>query len=334
MDIALIIGGDGEVVEFQDAEVTRGLEGFAGLYPNSQTLIVPINKINVGEGFGVYFFQPGAQDIDKMSEVAIELKKNFPDSIIAVRDSDPATHWLTCYPFVTKETLTLFDSCDLVATHHENMVGVISTLTSTPVFYLGEPSRLATSKNDYPSDQTSRDVILLPTGHCNAYNCKRNAMLNYVVVKKLIEAGVDSRIELIANQVFVNEGDTSINEFELLHHLDLGGRVRLVRPRDRLHLFDLLMEAKLFINLDATNCIGHWHIDAAALRAPTVSSNMPCASRLFKETFCEYDIEGIVEYAKGLLENPVEDVDYAFEQVDHFNYDNVRARLENIIQGD
>ena len=65
MDIALIIGGDGEVVEFQDAEVTRGLEGFAGLYPNSQTLIVPINKIMWGKGLEFISFSQGLKTLIK-----------------------------------------------------------------------------------------------------------------------------------------------------------------------------------------------------------------------------------------------------------------------------
>ena len=333
MDIAVVSNLHQHIIEFKDDMNARGFEGFVGLYSNHKAWLCPVDLISEIDA-DIYIFSPGADTgvISRMLTGVDMLKARNAKVIILARDSDPPTHWLINFPLITELTVDLFDASDAVVTHHENMVDVIQPLTSTPVECLGEPNCLATYKLKYPSDKSERNTVLLPTTHCGSYNSKRNAMINYSVIKQLLDDGFINDFVIVANSVFAHTDLDSANEYEFLNRLGLAGAFRLIQPRSKKQVIEMLLETKLFINLDATNAIGHWHIDAAALRAPTVSTNMPYASRLFKQTFSEYDVEGIVGYAKELLENPTVDAEHAFEGVDHFSYGNVRARLEEIIE--
>lgn len=330
MDIAIVAptANDDSFLIPPNSEV-RGYAAFACLFPEDKTFNVSPNGFEkIADKVDIVMFIPGADPvfIKQMIEIAI----TFSGKTL-VQDSDPPTGWLDWFPLVTIDTLKLFDVCDVVVTHGESMVDVIQCLTQTPVAHLAEPSYLASYKKSTPHGH----LVLSVTTHCATYNSNRNAMVNYAILNQLNDIDGYS-IGVIQNKMEADAGDMHIKEYEILKQIGFDAHFRIPYAPNRYKMFQLFERLGLMINMDYTNSIGHWQIDAAAMGVPMVCTSFPDASqRLFPELcFSPYDVTAAAAAAKRILTDSAyrkHILDYAFEAVDFYSFEQTRNRLCDII---
>jgi len=310
----------------------RGYAAFACMFPGDKTFNVsPCGFVKVADKVDVVMFIPGAGtgDLSQMVEIA----STFTGKKL-VQDSDPPTGWLGWFPLVTMKTLELFNVCDVVVTHGEAMVDVVKCLTQTPVAHLAEPSYLASHKKRKRKSRGS--LVVSVTTHCATYNSNRNAMVNYAILNQL--KGIKGHpIGVMENQMEALAGEMHIDERDLLKEVGFDAQFRVPGACNRSEMFKLFDQMALMINMDFTNAIGHWQIDAAAMGTPMICADFPDASqRLFPDLcFSPYDVTSATAAAKEILTNKgfrKRVLDYAFDAVDFYSFEQTQARFCRILE--
>lgn len=337
MNIA-IVAGTANDIPFQipaDNQV-RGYACLAWLFPDDKTWNVsPAGFEKVRDQTDVLFIIPGADpaNLERMVEVA----ESF-DGLKLVQDSDPPTGWLIWFPSIQQLTVRLFNLCDAVLTHSQNMNRIVGSFTSTPVHYFPEPSYLASHKETYyrRTKLSKRPHVVATSTLCATYNSRRNAITNYAILKAIRERLPDLVYGVMANTQEAHAGELHARETEVVQEMGLWPGLQFHRPSHREFMFDLYGKMALMINMDASNCVGHWHIDAAATGVPVVCSDFPDASRMLfqKTSFNPYDMDQAVECAVRLLtdqEFRKTIIQEAYQTVDNYSIDSVRQRFLTII---
>lgn len=314
-------------------EHVRGYSGFACMFPNDKTWnVLPGGFDKIDDKVDVVIFIPSSQP--ELLEQMIAIAERFEGRCL-VQDCDPPTGWLQWFPQVTKLTVDLFNACDTVVTHSNNMVPVVQQFTKTPVVYLPEPNYLASHKDKLK--RRKNGMIVAVTTHCATYNSARNAVINYAVMKGIMEQLPNRDYAVIANTTTAGAGSMYATEAELLESFHMPQRVKFLSPKNRLDMFELYAQIAMFINMDFSNAVGHWQIDSAAAQIPMICSIFPDASRrLFpKLSFLPYEVDEAGTMAIKILSNRKfyqAITDYAHKAVDNYSYAHVRETFCRIIE--
>lgn len=201
-----------------------------------------------------------------------------------------------------KQWKEVADMCDMVIGINAHGIGLLQSITSVPVYYVGIPYPVdGMRKYHVPLENRRREIFLC------AFLLARS--LNYLAARQVglpmvgYERTFPRRIrELIRHR--------SIDKFRYVSRARelYNDPLLTVLPEDNLRgFFERASQSLIWMNLDTRYTWGRYVLDAAAMGVPIVTTRETGhAVHLFPDIVVEtpYDIEGAGLMARRLLEEP------------------------------
>lgn len=253
--------------------------------------------------------------------------------------SESSSIWLNCYPKIIAQNIRLMNMSNLVLTHVQPIVPVFKSMTKTPVAFVEHPSYFATSREFLTDIITARTLIICPNTICSSHNNSKNTLLNYLVLKGLLETGkLNSKLEfcVFGDKTAHTGKNTHITEQEIYDILGLSDHLEIISGNiDLEDMIYLLHRACLFINLDSSLSSAQWNINAAAMKVPILTTPTSIGSDIIPKTYSPYDIDKFVEYGLKILTNKEfsnEIVEQNYTLLDKWSFSSVRSTLLPILR--
>ena len=249
--------------------------------------------------------------------------------------SKSSSVWLNSYPKIVEQNIRLMNMSNLVLTDVKPTVSVFESMTKTPVFFASTPSYFVSFRDNLTSIIAPRTLIICPDTICSSHNNFKNTLLNYLVLKGLLETNkLDSELKFCvfgSDKAHTGKG-TDITEQEIHDILGLRDN-RLEIISENINLDDmilLLRRACLLINLDSSLSQNDWNIKAASMKVPVLTTPLAVGSDAISTTYPPYDIDKFIEYGLKLLtnkefSNEVTEQNYAL--LDKWSFSSVRSSL-------